>query len=77
MFMASQVVLGLSAAEFQFNVAGWLLAAACFALLSTLGWWTRRRMAAVLAIAFGISTIVFIAGQLTLRYSSDWIACTT
>ncbi len=73
MFAASQGVMSMTSAEFRFNIVGWLVAACCLAMLSALGWWTRRRAAAYIALALGFSAAVLLVGHMTLLYSERWL----
>ena len=72
-FALSQAVLAVSAAEFRFNLAGWLIAGCCLAMISALGWWTRRRAAIAVVVGLILSGVVVLIGQFTLMYSEWWL----
>jgi hypothetical protein len=72
----SQAALAVTAAEFRFNLPGWVIAGACLAFLSATGSWTRARVGVWLAGGALVSLTVFVVGQMTLSYSPDWLACT-
>lgn len=75
LFAASQLMLAPTAAEFRFNLPGWLIGAACLAMIAAIGWWTRRRAFLAVAGAVGISLVIVVAGQYTLDQSADFLAC--
>ena len=75
LFIGSQATLAMTAAEFRFNLPGWLIAGCCLAMLTGMGWWTRRRAAAAIALGVLVSSGVLLIGQLTLMYADQWLEC--
>ena len=61
--------------EFRFNLAGWLLAGCCLAVISGLRWWTTKRAVVFLLAGLVVSGVVLIIGQMTLMYSAHWLRC--
>jgi len=72
-FALSQAALTMTSAEFRFNLAGWVIAGCCLAVISAQGWWTWRRAAIALVLALLASGGVILFGQMTLMYSEWWL----
>ena len=75
LFVASQAVLAMTQTEFRFNLAGWLVAGCCLAVISGLRWWTMPRATAFLLAGLVVSGVVLVIGQMTLMYSVHWLRC--
>jgi hypothetical protein len=76
LFAVSQAALAVTAAEFRFNLPGWVIAGTCLAFLTATGRWTRAHVGMWLAGGALVSLGVYFMGQMTLSYSPYWLACT-
>ena len=75
LFVGSQALLLMPMVEFRFNLAGWLLAGCCFAVVTGLRWWTVKRALLFMILGLFASSLVLVIGQLTLMYSPIWLRC--
>jgi hypothetical protein len=73
--VAGQVVLATSAAEFRFNLLGWLVGGTLLVMLVGRGGWTRRHVGLFIGASVLVSSAVLILGQMTLELSPTWVAC--
>jgi hypothetical protein len=75
LLFVSQAVLAMTQTEFRFNLAGWLLAGCCLAVVSGLRWWSSERAAIFVLLGLLVSGVVLTMGQMTLMYSETWLRC--
>lgn len=75
LFAVTQLTMLNTAAEFRYNMLGWLCASTCMVFLFASGWASRQRLAIYAGVGLTISAFVLIIGQMTLNYSAYWLQC--